>query len=102
LEGPDAGDAPDAGDEFVPGRTYRITKYRKGIAGDLGAFWVSELTFATDANGQPLVTAGPVAATVLHVPVRLDLRFANGDLTTVEAETAAGTYRFIAWPIAGN
>lgn len=88
---------PSPGAEFTAQQVYRIFRHRDGLAGDLGAFWASELRFETAADGALLLRAGPVAETAPDYPVRLSLRFASGELQHVDAETPSGAiYTFSA------
>jgi hypothetical protein len=88
---------PSSGTEFTAQQVYRIFRHRDGLAGDLGAFWASELRFETAADGELVLSAGPVAETAPDYPVRLSLRFASGELQRVDAETPSGaSYTFSA------
>jgi hypothetical protein len=82
---------PAAGSELVVGKPYRIDRAREGLVGDLGAFYASEVQFATSAEGELVLSAGPVAETEPNAPIRLALHFAGPELQTVEAETPSGT-----------
>jgi hypothetical protein len=69
---------------------------RKGIAGDLGSFWIDELSFALGPSGETTtIIAGPVPETAPILPVELKLGLQDATVIQVDARTPSGaTYRF--------
>ncbi|MES1184030.1 MAG: hypothetical protein ABUL60_09445 [Myxococcales bacterium] len=94
----DAGAEGQGGSEYVAGKTYRLACWRGAIRGDLGAFWPTELTEASDGR---TVHVGPVSATSPELPVEMQLDFVPQGFTRVTATTASGhTYVFAATLVA--
>jgi hypothetical protein len=82
------------GAEYLPGTAYRLLYDRGKLSGDLGSFWLSEITRPL-ADG-PL-QGGPVAATDPAFPVSLSLDISAGVVTHVTATTGSGhEYEFSA------
>jgi hypothetical protein len=85
----------DAGaTEYVPDTVYSLSYFDRGLSGDLGAFWVTELSRA--APGGP-IQVGPVAPTTPELPIAMSIEVHDKRLTQVTAVTAAGdTFTFSA------
>lgn len=76
--------------EYEPNRSYFILYLASGIAGDLGAFFQTEIARAPGTNK---IVVGPVPATLPELPVALTLEVADQQLRQVTAVTASG-HRF--------
>jgi hypothetical protein len=86
--------AAPGGTEYLSGSTYRLLYDRGKLSGDLGSFWISEIT-RPSADG-PL-EVGPVAETDPALPVSLSLDIGAGVFTHVTAKTGSGhEYEFSA------
>jgi hypothetical protein len=80
-------------DEYAAGRQYLLGYGGRGIWGDLGSFWQSEL--------EPLpgegVKVGPVSITLPALPTEMRLKTGDDGFAEVEVITGSGnTYRFSA------
>ena len=80
---------------FDPKATYRVQLGPYGIAGELGAFFLSEMRRA----GNGVVEAGPVSPTVPELPVYLSLAPSGDGYGTVTARLSNGhTFTFDVLP----
>ncbi len=79
------------GDEYTAQVSYSLSYTGRSIYGDLGAFWVTEIV---STPGE--VKAGPVAPTVLELPIELFLQGDAGGVAQVHAITGTGHDYFFA------
>jgi hypothetical protein len=81
----------DLGD-FEPSRTYQLEYGNRAIRGDLGTFWLNEITVPQEREA---VRVGPVAATEPALAVELEMTHDGQSLREVLASTGSGgRYRF--------
>ena len=86
--------AASSGTEYVPSRTYVLHYWSRGIGGELGSFWHTEMSPVGAGSPQRV---GPVPPTIPVLPISLTLEFDGGLIRRVTATTASGgLYTFTA------
>jgi hypothetical protein len=79
-------EASDGGTDFQPDQVYELRWDERGISGDLGVFWHTEMSSTSDVA----VLVGPVSASTPGQPISLTMDQSNGVVNRVVAVTESG------------
>lgn len=80
-------EASGDGSDFQPDRVYELHRQNRGMWGDFGVFWHTEMSSASDAAP---IQVGPVSATAPAQPISLTLEQDGGVITRIVAVMESG------------